>query len=129
PPTRAGDNVRCARRCTGMERKPENSAPISKKFTQADGSMTRRYGGTGLGLAIVKQLVEAMGGSIHVQSLPGSGSIFSVQLNLPVDSAAADIEALAASARGTGLEARDRNKEARDTGLEARDTRQEVKPC
>lgn len=63
---------------------------IFKPFHQVDGGTTRRQGGTGLGLAICSKLAEAMGGSIRVESTPGEGSIFTLELPIEMAKSATD---------------------------------------
>ena len=67
---------------TGIGIAPEKLDLIFEKFTQADSSMTRKYGGSGLGLSICKALAERMDGEVTAISTPGLGSTFTVRLPL-----------------------------------------------
>lgn len=84
---------------TGPGLDVEAQARLFQRFTQIDGSATRKHGGTGLGLAISRGLVEAMGGSICVASRAGEGACFAIMLPMTpaerspgaTDGAAADL--------------------------------------
>jgi len=81
-PAAEDTRVRISVRDTGIGIAQEAQAQLFKPFSQADATTNRRFGGTGLGLSIVKRLTELMGGSVGVESTPGEGSCFRVELLL-----------------------------------------------
>jgi len=102
--------VRFEVRDTGIGIPDDKRAAMFERFSQADGSITRRFGGTGLGLAICKRIVTLMNGAIDVDSQLGKGSVFWVDVELPMAShlaAEASAHAVAHSTgRATGREVR-----------------------
>jgi len=84
-----GEKVRFCVKDTGIGIDMEQQARLFKHYEQASADTARMYGGTGLGLAICRSLAELMGGTINVESKPGSGSTFCLTVSLPVASQAA----------------------------------------
>ena len=76
--------IKFAVRDTGVGIAEDRITTLFDPFTQADGSTTRRFGGSGLGLTICQRLISMMGGTVDVDSTPGKGSVFSFQLEFPV---------------------------------------------
>jgi signal transduction histidine kinase/DNA-binding response OmpR family regulator len=76
--------ISIAVRDTGIGIPADKIEAVFDKFSQVDGSSTRKHEGTGLGLAIATRLVELMGGRIEVESTPGKGSTFSFTVELDV---------------------------------------------
>ncbi|MCH7868131.1 MAG: response regulator [Myxococcales bacterium] len=78
---------------SGVGIEAEALSHIFERFTQADGSTTRKFGGTGLGLAITQGLVELMGGEISAESVPGRGTTFTIDLTMGRGQASPDVAA------------------------------------
>jgi PAS domain S-box-containing protein len=76
--------LRCEVADTGVGIPQSQIDHVFDRFTQADVSVSRRFGGTGLGLAICKRIVELMGGEIGARSVEGEGSSFWVEVVLPI---------------------------------------------
>ncbi len=86
---------------TGIGIKPEVLEKIFEPFSQADSSVTRRFGGTGLGLSICSRLITQMGGAITVESREGQGSSFHVDLSFPINQCPANLQPAAAAPQTT----------------------------
>ena len=67
---------------TGIGLSPEDKDKLFKSFSQADASITRKFGGTGLGLSITKELVQMMHGKVWAEGEKGKGSTFSFTVRL-----------------------------------------------
>ena len=78
----AGDHVVYSVEDTGIGIPEEMHRQVFDEFRQVDGSTTRRYGGSGLGLSLARRLAQVLGGDIFVDSIPGEGSTFRVELPL-----------------------------------------------
>ncbi len=77
------DGVRFEIADTGIGIAPSKLESIFEPFSQADASVTRRFGGTGLGLSLTRSVAQLMGGTVAVRSQPGEGSCFTLRLPLP----------------------------------------------
>jgi PAS domain S-box-containing protein len=82
-PSAQPDTISISVHDTGIGISLQDQARIFLEFEQADGGSTRKFGGTGLGLTISNKIVESMGGAITVESAPGKGSTFRVNVPLP----------------------------------------------
>lgn len=89
------NRLQCCVEDTGIGMAPEMLEKLFIPFSQADLSITRRYGGTGLGLVICKRIIELMQGDIRVESQPGQGSRFYFDIPVKIVETSAAVEPVA----------------------------------
>jgi two-component system, sensor histidine kinase and response regulator len=97
--TASSARVRIEVRDTGIGIPLERQKAIFESFTQVDGSTTRKFGGTGLGLTISRQLTHLMGGTIEIDSEPGRGSAFAIEINFRKQTSHVHLESESVTAR------------------------------
>jgi CheY-like chemotaxis protein/HPt (histidine-containing phosphotransfer) domain-containing protein len=95
-------HLQCSVEDTGIGIEADKIETIFEAFSQADDSITRRYGGSGLGLTISRKLLIAMGGDLRVESLLGKGSTFTFDLPLALGAEPANVEELPPEHRLSG---------------------------
>jgi signal transduction histidine kinase len=95
---RRGERAELAVADTGIGIAPEHHERIFERFYRVDAARTRSVGGTGLGLAIVRQIAEAHGGTVRLDSTPGRGSEFVIELPI-AEGGGSETEVLAGAGR------------------------------
>ncbi|RED21282.1 PAS/PAC sensor hybrid histidine kinase [Rhodopseudomonas thermotolerans] len=82
--TAGAARLRIAVTDSGIGISPEEQQGLFRRFSQADETISRKYGGTGLGLAISQRIVQAMGGELKIDSEPGVGSTFYFEVDMAI---------------------------------------------